>query len=149
MLFTSSLLGEVEVDESTILTFERGISAFEACTRFKLFHDAESPSPRVHWMQSLDHPDVLFSVVSPSELGLRYEIELTEDESALLRLEDPADLAVLLMVYKGDAPANDGHPLLAPLQANVRNPLLVNLKTRHGVQVTGLACDIVFHNRPA
>jgi Tfp pilus assembly protein PilW len=56
MLFNSSQLGTVEVDESTIINFAQGIPALENCTQFKLFHNADSANPSVFWMQSLTTP---------------------------------------------------------------------------------------------
>lgn len=146
MLFNSSLLGQVEVDENTIITFEAGLPAFENCTRFKLFHEADSNSPSVFWMQSLDNPDVLFSVTDPQKLGIRYEIELSEAEVAALALSRQEDAAILLTIYR-ELPDDEANPALSQLRANVRNPLIINLATQKALQKTGLACDIVFHNR--
>ncbi len=146
MLFNSSLLGQVEVDENTIITFEAGLPAFENCTRFKLFHEADSDNPSVFWMQSLDNPDVLFSVTDPQKLGIRYEIELSQDEVAALALSRPEDTAILLIIYR-ELPDDEANPALSQLRANVRNPLIINLATQKALQKTGLACDIVFHNR--
>lgn len=146
MLFNSSLLGQVEVDENTIITFEAGLPAFENCTRFKLFHEADSDSPSVFWMQSLDNPDVLFSVTDPQKLGIRYEIELNQDEVAALALSRQEDAAILLTIYR-ELPDDEANPALSQLRANVRNPLIINLATQKALQKTGLACDIVFHNR--
>lgn len=146
MLFNSSLLGQVEVDENTIITFEAGLPAFENCTRFKLFHEADSNNPSVFWMQSLDNPDVLFSVTDPQKLGIRYEIELNQDEVAALALSRQEDAAILLTIYR-ELPNDEANPALSQLRANVRNPLIINLATQKALQKTGLACDIVFHNR--
>lgn len=146
MLFNSSLLGQVEVDENTIITFEAGLPAFENCTRFKLFHEADSDNPSVFWMQSLDNPDVLFSVTDPQKLGIRYEIELSQDEVAALALSRQEDAAILLTIYR-ELPSDEANPALSQLRANVRNPLIINLATQKALQKTGLACDIVFHNR--
>ncbi len=146
MLFNSSLLGQVEVDENTIITFEAGLPAFENCTRFKLFHEADSDSLSVFWMQSLDNPDVLFSVTDPQKLGIRYEIELSQDEVAALELSRQEDAAILLTIYR-ELPSDEANPALSQLRANVRNPLIINLATQKALQKTGLACDIVFHNR--
>ena len=146
MLFNSSLLGQVEVDENTIITFEAGLPAFENCTRFKLFHEADSDNPSVFWMQSLDNPDVLFSVTDPQKLGIRYEIELNQDEVAALALSRQEDAAILLTIYR-ELPGDEANPALSQLRANVRNPLIINLATQKALQKTGLDCDIVFHNR--
>ena len=145
MLFNSSLLGEVEVDENTIITFEHGLPAFEHCTRFKLFHDANRANPRVYWLQSLDNPDVLFSVTDPSRLGIRYEVSLSDDEVATLGLTRPEDAAVLLIIYR-ELDSEEANPVIAQLRANVRNPLILNLSNQRGMQKNNLNCDIVFHN---
>lgn len=147
MLFTSSRFGNVEVEESDIIEFPHGLPGLEHCTRFKLFHDAEQTTPQVFWLQSLDDADILLSVVDPVTLGLRYEIELSTEEEAALKLTDPADIAVLVMVYK-DQPLENQDPaqLVAPLKSNFRNPLLLNVTTRRGLQKTSLGYDIVLHN---
>lgn len=148
MLFNTLLLGPIEIDEAHTLEFPAGIPAFEDCTRFQLFHDADSDEPRVFWLQSLDRPDLLFSLTDPALLGLRYELELSDAEVASLRLADPADAVVLLMVYR-DGEAGDGqHPALAHLRANLLGPLVLNLREKRGLQKTGLQCDILVHNRP-
>lgn len=48
-------------------------------------------------MQSLDDASVLFSVVDPAEVGVRYEINLNDDEVAELapKAEDAAVLVSL------------------------------------------------------
>ncbi|WP_174874246.1 flagellar assembly protein FliW [Vogesella oryzae] len=146
MLFNTSLLGEVDVDEQSIITFAGGLPAFEHCTRFKLFHDANCESPRVHWLQSLDEPDVLFSVTEPGNLGIRYEVQLDDAEVAALQLSRPEDVGVLLIIYR-DGEEDPQQPLLSHLRANVRNPLIINFAKQLGMQKTNLDCDIVFHNR--
>lgn len=146
MLFNSSLLGEVEVDENTIITFEHGLPAFEHCTRFKLFHDADRANPRVYWLQSLDNPDVLFSVTDPNQMGIRYEVSLDDADVATLGLSRPEDAMVLLIIYR-ELDTEEPNPVLSQLRANVRNPLILNLATQRGMQKNNLSCDIVFHNR--
>lgn len=146
MLFNTSLLGEVDIDEQSVITFANGLPAFEHCKRFKLFHDAECESPRVHWLQSLDDADVLFSVTDPANLGIRYEVQLSDAEVAQLQLRRPEDVGVLLIIYR-DGEEDSKQPLLSHLRANVRNPLIINFANQHGLQLGNLDCDIVFHNR--
>lgn len=146
MLFKSNLLGEVEVDENTVVTFDKGLPAFEDCTRFKLFHDELSDQPSVFWMQSLDNPDVLFSVTDPAKLGIRYEILLSDEEIASLQLKNPDDAAVLLIIYR-DSPIEPAHPALGHIRANLRNPLVINMATCKALQKSTLNCDILLHNR--
>ncbi len=144
MQFNTALLGTVEVDESQVITFPAGLPAFENCTRFKLFHEVDK-NPRVFWLQSLDQPDVLFSVVDPAQFGLRYEFQLNDAEVDALQLARPEDAAVVLIVYKEDQ-ANDNPPALSPLKVNTRNPLVINVATQRALQKTGLVCDITFRD---
>lgn len=147
MLFTTSLLGNVEVDASRIIEFPRPLPGFEHCTRFELFHDADKEAPKILWMQSLDDADVLFSVTDPAFLGLRYEIMLSDEEVELLGLARAEDAIVLVMVFK-EARSDSALPsLLSPIKANLRNPLVINLESRIGLQKDNLICDIVLHNR--
>ncbi len=134
MHFQSSLLGTVDIDESTIIVFPNGLPALENCTRFKLFHDATADSPHVYWMQSLDSPEVLFSITEPVQLGLSYAIELSDEEIATLDIQSPEEVSVAVIVYQ-DASANpDPHPFPVSLRANARNPLVINLRARLALQ---------------
>ncbi|WP_293764227.1 flagellar assembly protein FliW [uncultured Aquitalea sp.] len=146
MLFNSSQLGAVEVDETTIITFANGIPALENCTRFKLFHDADKTQPSVFWLQSLDNPDITISLTTPQALGVRFEVELDDAEVAQLALTNPGEAAILLMLYQEQAD-DDSHPALGRLSANLRNPLVFNLSSRQALQKTGLVFDILVHNK--
>ncbi|MBK0415636.1 flagellar assembly protein FliW [Chromobacterium haemolyticum] len=144
MLFQSSQLGQVDIDESTVITFPRGIPALENCTRFKLFHNATQAQPQVFWLQSLDDPGVIFSITTPEALDIRYEIDLEDTEVSELKLQQPQDVAILLMLSNQ---ADEQHPALSTMKANIRNPLVINLQSRTGLQKVGLQCDILLHNR--
>jgi len=145
MLFNSSQLGAVEVDESTIINFDQGIPALENCTQFKLFHNADSNNPSVYWMQSLNDASITLSVTLPQQLGVRYEVELNDEEVARLQLSKPEDAVILVLLYQEQSAA-EAHPALGELKANIRNPLVLNLASRQGLQKTGLSCDILMHN---
>lgn len=100
----------------------------------------------MHWLQSLDDADVLFSVTDPANLGIRYEVQLIDQQVAALQLSRPEDVGVLLIIYR-DGEQDNKQPLLSHLRANVRNPLIINFANQHGLQLANLDCDIVFHNR--
>jgi len=135
MHITSTRFGDLNVDPDTVLTFPRGIPGFENCTRFKLFH--EEGTQIIHWLQSLEDPDVNFSVADPSNFNIYYKLQLSDEEVGLLKLENPEDAGVFLMLYKPseDQPGSQLDPILkADVRANVRKPLVVNTRTRLGLQ---------------
>lgn len=118
-------LTEVQVDPETIFTFSDGLAGFEACKRFKLFH--EEGKPTVFWLQSLDDQNVMFPVVTPDRLDIEYEIELSDSDAALLELGSPDDATVVIIVYNDEAEGGK-------IAANTRSPLILNLNNRKGMQ---------------
>jgi flagellar assembly factor FliW len=118
----------VQVDPDTLFTFPNGMAGFEDYKRFKLFH--EEGGGTVFWLQSVDDAKVAFPVVAPDALAVAYEIELSDEDCALLQLADPADpadVAVVVVVYRNALEDKQ-------LAANTRSPVILNLKTRLGIQ---------------
>jgi flagellar assembly factor FliW len=115
----------IQVDPQTVFTFAEGLAGFEACKRFKIFH--EEGKPTVFWLQSLDDTAVMFPIVAPDLLDLEYQIELSDADVALLGLKSGEDAAVVIIVYRDDS---------APgaFAANTRSPLILNTRTRQGMQ---------------
>ena len=118
-------LKDVPVDPQTVFTFSEGLAGFAHCKRFKIFH--EEGKPTVFWLQSLDDAAVTFPIVAPEALDVHYEIELSDDDCALLELEAVADAAVVVIVYRN--PAEDGK-----ISANTRSPIILNLRNRRAMQ---------------
>ena len=118
-------LKNVVVDPETLFTFPDGLAGFEACKRFKLFH--EEGKTAVFWLQSVDDPGVMFPVVTPEQLDMEYQIELSDEDCALIGLADGADAAVVVIIYR-DA-SLDGK-----IAANTHSPVVLNLKNRKGMQ---------------
>jgi len=122
--------GKQTVDGHDIISFPNGLLGLEDYTKFKLFHE-ESENPDIHWLQSITDADLSMSVVSPTALGIQYEITLTDDDEDLLKLDDINDIQVVLVVYKKDEDeSNNGGDLKAILRA----PVIINTKTNIGLQ---------------
>lgn len=133
-------LKNVVVDPETLFTFPDGLAGFENCKRFKLFH--EEGKPTVFWLQCVDDPDVMFPVVAPEQLDLEYQIELSDEDCSLIELQDGADAAVVVIIYR-DA-AKDGK-----IAANAQSPVVLNLKSRKGMQkiLKSIEPALVFRGR--
>lgn len=139
MKIHSTRFGTHEIDPESILTFPRGMLGFENSTRYKLFHE-DKEQPVVHWLQSLDNPDLAFSVVDPARFGLNYEISLTDEEVGLLQVESADDIAVMLIAYKPQLDEIAG----TSVSANINGPVILNTRTRLGLQkvLVGLKADV-------
>lgn len=138
MNIESPRFGTLHIEPSKIIEFPQGVSGFEASRRFTLFHP-EDQEPKYFILQSVDDPDVAFQITDPAHFGFSYEIELNDAESAQLKLADPGDVAVAVIVWR--AP-EDGAG--APLRANLKAPLLINTNERRGLQhvFTKLNCTL-------
>jgi flagellar assembly factor FliW len=121
----STRFGTQEVDPASVIDFPNGLAGFEDLRAFKLFHEEEKP--RVFFLQSIDDPDIQFSVVNPENIQISYECVLSDEEAALLQLDDPSDVAVLVTL------AQDGNQD-GGIHANFMGPILLNTRKRIGIQ---------------
>jgi len=138
MHIESPRFGSLEIEASKIIEFPRGLAGFENLHRYTLFHP-EAEHARFFILQSVDDPAVAFQITDPLHFGFNYEISIDDEESALLKLADPADVAVSVIVWR--AP-EDG--ATAPLRANLKAPLLINTREQCGLQhvFTALNCTL-------
>ena len=144
MKYESEMLGTLKISPETIISFPKGFIGLEDCTKFSLFHE-DKENPIVYWLQSLDQPDITFSVVDPSILGIRYVVTLDDDEIKLLKMDNPEDIAFMLIVRKTDE-AIDINNLHNDVKANAIAPLVINVKERVGIQKCTVMCELVFRN---
>jgi flagellar assembly factor FliW len=127
MQFKLQRLGaqEVSIDPQSIITFPQGIQPFES-QRYKLFHEEGKAS--VFWLQSLDDPELLFSLTDPDMLSLSYEVSLSDEEQKLLQISSGDELILAVILYK------DVEAASRSLQVNTRAPIILNVTRRLGLQ---------------
>jgi flagellar assembly factor FliW len=116
-------LKNIQVDPETLFNFPKGMVGFENFKRFKLFH--EEGAKTVFWLQAVDDARTTFPVIAPDAIDVAYEIELSDEDCALIGMTDPEDIAVVIVVYRDKN---------GPIAANTRSPVILNLKTRLGMQ---------------
>ncbi|MDR0234164.1 MAG: flagellar assembly protein FliW [Zoogloeaceae bacterium] len=127
MKFDTFLFGSVEVGSEQIIEFPHGLFNFENNKRFMLIHEAEDPVSFT--LQSLDDSTLAFQIIDPAALGFTYELELSDDEAKLIKLDRPEDAAILLVLFK----QAEGSAAIG-ISANIRAPLVLNPKARLGLQ---------------
>ncbi|MBQ7170374.1 MAG: flagellar assembly protein FliW [Synergistaceae bacterium] len=128
MKFDTQRFGEVSYSSEEVLLFPRGIPAFETNHEWIL---VGSDNSAVKWLQSLDDPDLALPVTSPDAVQPDYNARIPEDELTLIGGTNPSDLALLIVVsIPQSAPWN--------MTANLRAPIIINLKTHKAVQVIAL-----------
>ena len=128
MQINTYLFGTVNVTEESIIDFPGGLLAFEQCKRFALIHEQDGSQPPTSFtLQSVDDPAVAFQIADPTAYGFHYELALTDDELAQLKVEQPEDVAVMLLLFRRDESKG-------PIEANLRAPVLLNTRARLGLQ---------------
>jgi flagellar assembly factor FliW len=133
----SEKLGEIEVDETKVLTFPHGLLGFDDMRRFALVETHDSGF--YFWLQSLDDPGLAFLTAVPWPFFPGYEFELPDADRDALGLVEPDDGAdddnptmVLCLLTVDSAAADDpSHEITA----NLLGPLVINTASRMGRQV--------------
>ena len=128
MIIKTERFGDVEYTQEEILFFPRGIPAFEDKQKWIL---AGSDDSAIRWLQSLDDGNLALPVTSPDAVQSDYNARIPEDELKLVGSVNPSDLALLIVVSIPESAPWD-------MTANLRAPILINIKTRKAVQVIAL-----------
>lgn len=129
MEIQSKLLGDQQIDPTTIITFPHGIPGFENQTRFKFFH--QEGSEIVFWLQAVDNADVTFSVSNPLYFSINYNFTLTDEEETLLQISNDDNLIILIILHKDNEEDDTGKPVI---KGSIKSPLLINIEKRIGYQ---------------
>lgn len=132
--------GELSVDPSQIVTFPRGLPGFEKSKRWKLVHEIDEQGNSLNGvvvhLQSIDDGEVSLSLTDPTLFGFNFDLVLSDSEAAEIGLEDPADVMVLTTLSRRDSVSGDirKQPSMADTYANIAAPILINVKSRLGMQ---------------
>jgi flagellar assembly factor FliW len=125
--FNTSRFGEVQYNESDIITFVRAILGFEDLLRFIIVSRPESEPFK--WLQSLEDPSISFVVVEPKLILDNYIVELSQHDIKQLhgnqQLSD-YKIYVILTVPKGQP---------EKISVNLQGPLIVNTKNLKAIQM--------------
>lgn len=125
MKVQTSRFREIEVQESDIITLPEGLVGFPELTHYVILdHDTDSP---FKWLQSTDDGSMAFVIISPLTFRPDYTVEVSEEEIATLTLESADDAVISVIVTIPMDPKK--------MSANLKAPLIFNLKNRRGKQV--------------
>lgn len=128
MKAATRLFGEIEIDESKIITFEDGIIGFPDMKKFTLIFDEEKEGrPSISWLQSMDEPEIAFPVMDPLFVCETYNSSVEEELLKNLGTIKEDNLYVLVTVT---VPQN-----IKELAVNLKAPIVINTDTRKASQI--------------
>lgn len=121
MVIETKLLGEVDIKESDIITFEQGLPGFADYTKFALIGlDADLP---IAMLQSIEEVDINFVVAFPFAFNKEYAFDIPEQEKDELQLTDESEVLTYTIVTLKETFIESTLNLLAPVVINVNEKL--------------------------
>lgn len=128
MVVSTRLFGEIDIEESKIITFEKGIIGMPDMKHFTLIYDCEAKDSQIRWMQSLDDGAMALPVIDPLVVLDKYE-PLVNDKvmERLGEYKDESDLFVLVTLR---VPAD-----IKEMTINLKGPMIINTVNNRAVQL--------------
>lgn len=125
MKLATSRFGELEIDESRIITFAEGILGFPQFRKYILV-DKDSRKP-LKWLQSVENGDLAFVIADPAQLVENYTVEVPPEDIEPLKLSSPEKAIVLCLVTIGKGGTS--------ITANLVGPIIINSENMIAKQV--------------
>ena len=126
MRIYTSRFGEIEVADDTLLAFPSGLVGFPAVQQFVVLDVADDC--QYQWLQSINEPDLALVIVDVHFLDSEFKAEISDEGLAELNITQTDPVLMMAVVT-----IPSGQPEQAT--ANLRAPLVVNLRTRKGKQL--------------
>jgi len=122
MFIQTTRFGQIEVDDSRLIEFPRGLLGFTRHRRYALLQPSEDGP--FFWLQSVEAPELAFVVTDPRLFVADYELPARCDQLEDLG-GDASQMQVLVIVNKRGS----------TLTGNLQGPLVVHPERRVGVQM--------------
>jgi flagellar assembly factor FliW len=127
MKIQTRVFGEVDIEDSKIITFPEGIVGFPELKQFALIYDKEKGSASIQWLQSVQEAGFAMPVMNP--LIVRPDYNPVVDDSLLKPVGslDENDMLVLVTVT---VPKD-----IKQMSVNLRAPIVINANECRACQV--------------
>jgi len=127
MKIQTTRFGELEIADSSVITFNKGIPGFEESKEYVLIPADEKGETPFFFLQSIEKEEVNFFLVDPFSFFKEYDIKLKDQMVEKLELENPTDAIVLTTVTaKGE---------IKDATTNLKAPLIINNNRQLGMQI--------------
>jgi flagellar assembly factor FliW len=119
--------GNVNIDESKVITFEEGIFGFKDVKKFILLYDQGEEGGALVWLQAVEAPETCLPLVNPMNWFTDYAPEVDDELIASIGDLDPNVLDVFTVVVIPET--------IEAMTTNLKAPILINRQTKKGRQV--------------
>ncbi len=118
--------GEIEIEDTKIINFPKGIVGFPDLVNFALIFDNEKENNPIKWLQSIEEPQFAMPVVDPLLVRGDYNPEIDDDKLAMIGEWDNEDILVLVTITVPHE--------IEKMTVNLKGPFIINTKTTKAVQ---------------
>jgi flagellar assembly factor FliW len=125
MNVVSSLLGELGSQSDVVMHFPHGVFGFPQCRNWVI---ADAGRAGLYWLQSTEAEALTFLIADPFVFFPEYVVDLGAGPLDELQATSPTDVAVFAIITLPGP--TDRCPTV-----NLQGPLVLNLRTRRGLQV--------------
>ena len=138
VIVPSDLLGSLTISPDELIEFPAGLFGFPEARSFILL---PAQRPGLFWLQSADHPGLVFLLADPFPFFDGYSVELAPADRAELQATESSEIAILTIVT---LPATRTE---SPT-ANLQGPLALHLSAQRGTQLAigdsewGTRCEL-------
>lgn len=128
MRIKTRIFGEVEIEDSKIITFEKGIVGFPDMKRFALVHDEEKGvQAGIRYLQSMEETEFAMPVMDPLQVVPDYNPEIEDELLKPLGSLQPENLLVFVTV---SVPKD-----ITKISVNLQAPIIINADERKAAQI--------------
>ncbi|HAP43878.1 MAG: flagellar assembly protein FliW [Spirochaetes bacterium GWD1_61_31] len=124
MTIHTKALGDLDIDERQLLTFQNGLIGFDKFQRFALL---DAPQKPYFYLQSTELTELNFILLDPFLFRPDYEVDVPDELSQALGMKQADDALILAIVT---VPPEGG-----TITANLMGPLVICRNSRQGIQV--------------
>ncbi|MGB8657268.1 MAG: flagellar assembly protein FliW [Candidatus Zixiibacteriota bacterium] len=121
MKYLTTRFGEIDLKESEVIDFPKGVLGFSQLTRYAILEQKESAPFK--WLQSLEDPNVAFVIIDPVQFFPNFKLEIHEKEIEELNYASYSDLVTYAIVTVPQDPSLASADLLGPLVVNPKRRL--------------------------
>ncbi|MEM9420786.1 MAG: flagellar assembly protein FliW [Planctomycetota bacterium] len=129
MKIQTTRFGEVQVEDTRVLNFPKGLLGFPKYQDYVLIESGDQTRPNEEsnfwWLQSIDLPELAFVVTDPTLFVSTYKVPIHPEQMLGLGLSSIDEAQVFVIVNKrGNV-----------LTGNLQGPLVINVASRCGEQL--------------
>jgi flagellar assembly factor FliW len=125
MMVDTTRFGSIVVEERDIITFPEGMLGFSKINKYVLVERVDDSL--FMWLQAIKKPSVAFPLLEPQIFEMNYRVELADEDREILQLKDLSLAKVFAIITIPSDPTK--------MTANLKAPIVVNLKSRLAKQV--------------